>query len=104
MNSGDNSTPDHLAKWLAPPAAARVHIGTRAHPRQSVVPSPALPDRDPGVCPPQRVYLEKAAKMNHNCVEDRHKLPVTQTAAIKRAERDGGVGGGKASVGGRAMD
>lgn len=68
MNSGDNSSPDHLAKWLALPAAAaaaaavRTHIGTRAHPRQSVVPVLLLRTGDPGVCPPQRVYLEEAAK------------------------------------------
>lgn len=63
MNRGESSTQDQLAKWLVCMCVADDDdddFGSRAgaHPRHSVLHHPAPPDRDPGVCPPQHVYLE----------------------------------------------
>lgn len=66
MNSGESSTPDHLAKWLALPAAARADVETRAGPTHVSL----LLRTGTQASVHHNMFISSGCQVNHNCVED----------------------------------
>lgn len=80
MNSGESSTPDHLAKWLALPAAARSDVGTRARPTHVSL----LLRTGTQASVHHNMFISTSCQVNHNCVED------AAPCCILGGGRDGG--------------